>query len=37
MKYGLNRINTRPFTQQGGVLGGKEVEFHPWFQRSMLT
>jgi hypothetical protein len=31
MKYGLNRINIRLFTQQvGWQLGGKGVELHPW-------
>jgi len=30
MKYGLNKINTRLFTQQAGWFGGKGVQFHPW-------
>jgi len=30
MKYGLNKINIRLFTQQVGYLGGKGVELHPW-------
>jgi hypothetical protein len=29
MKYGLNKINTKLFTQQMGWLGGKRIEFHP--------
>ncbi len=28
MKYGLNRINIRLFTQEMGWLGGKGVQFH---------
>jgi hypothetical protein len=28
MKYGLNKINTKLFTQQMGWLGGKGIEFH---------
>jgi hypothetical protein len=30
MKYGLNKINTRLFTQKVGWLGGKGIELHPW-------
>jgi hypothetical protein len=37
MKYGLNKIKIRLFTQQVGQLGGKGVEFHPWGSRSSLT
>jgi hypothetical protein len=29
MKYGLNKINIKCFTQQVGWLGGKRVELHP--------
>ncbi len=36
MKYGLNKINIRLFTQQVGWLGGKKVEFHPWGPRIKL-
>jgi hypothetical protein len=30
MKYGLNKINIKLFTQQLRWVGGKKVEFHPW-------
>ncbi len=30
MKYGINRINIRLFSQQAEWLGGKRVELHPW-------
>ncbi len=36
MKYGLNRINIRLFTQQVGWLCGKNVELHPWGPRITL-
>jgi hypothetical protein len=36
MKYGLNRINIRLFTQQARWLGGKGVEFHLWSPRIKL-
>jgi len=29
MKYGLNKINIRLFTQQVGRLGDKGIELHP--------
>jgi hypothetical protein len=29
MKYGLNKINIRLFTQQVRWLGGKGIELHP--------
>jgi hypothetical protein len=30
MKYSLDRIKIRLFTQQVGWLDDKRVEFHPW-------
>ncbi len=36
MKYGLNKINTKLFTQQVGWHGGKGVEFHHWGPRIKL-
>jgi hypothetical protein len=36
MKYGLNRMNTKLFTQQVGWCGGNWVEFHPWGPRIKL-
>jgi len=30
MKFGLNTIKIRLFTQQMGWFDGKEVELHPW-------
>ncbi len=33
MKYGINKINIRFFTQQVGWLGGKRVKLHPWGSR----
>jgi len=30
MKYGLNKINIKLFTQQVGWLGDKWIQFHPW-------
>ncbi len=36
MKYGLNKINTKLFTQQVGWLGGKRVQFCPWGPRIKL-
>jgi hypothetical protein len=30
MKYGLNIINTKLFTQQVGWFGGKGIDFHSW-------
>ncbi len=33
MKYCLNKINTKLFTQQVGWFGGKRVQFHPWGPR----
>jgi hypothetical protein len=36
MKYGLNRIKIRLFTQQVGWLGGKGILFHPWDPRIKL-
>jgi len=35
MKYGVNTINSRLFTQKVGWLGGKGVKFHtlgPWIK-----
>ncbi len=37
MKYGINKIKIRLFTQQVGWLGGKGVELHPWVQGSNFT
>jgi hypothetical protein len=36
MKYGLNIMKIRLFTQQVGWLDGKGVEFHPWGPRIKL-
>jgi hypothetical protein len=36
MKYGLNIIESKFFTQKVGWLGGKGVEFHPWYPRIKL-
>jgi hypothetical protein len=36
MKYGVNKINIRLFTQQLGWLDGKAVELHPWGPRIKL-
>jgi hypothetical protein len=36
MKYGLNKINIRLFTQQVGWLGDNGIEFHPWGSRIKL-
>jgi hypothetical protein len=36
MKYGVNRINIKLFTEQVGWLGGKAVEFHLWGPRVKL-
>jgi hypothetical protein len=33
MKYGLNKIKIKLFTQQLSWFGGKKVEFHPWDTR----
>jgi hypothetical protein len=30
MNYGLNKINIKLFTQQGGWFGGKGVELYFW-------
>ncbi len=30
MKYGLNKINIKLFTQQAAWVGGKGVKLHPW-------
>jgi hypothetical protein len=30
MKYDVNRINIKLFTQQVGWLDDKGIEFHPW-------
>jgi hypothetical protein len=35
MKYGLNRINIKLFTQMGW-LGGKGTKLHPWGSRIKL-
>jgi hypothetical protein len=37
MKYGLNRINIKLFTQQVRWLGGKGVKFHPWVEGFNFT
>ncbi len=37
MKYGLNKINNKLFTEQLGWLCGKRVEFHPFVQGSNFT
>jgi hypothetical protein len=37
MKYGLNRINTKVFTQQVGWFGGKGIELHSWGPKSNFT
>jgi hypothetical protein len=37
MKYGLNKINSKLFTQQLGWLCGKRVELHPLVQGSNFT
>jgi hypothetical protein len=29
MKYGLNKINIKLFSQQVGCLGGEGIQFHP--------
>jgi hypothetical protein len=36
MKYGLNKINVRLFTQQVRWLGGKRIEFDLWGPRINL-
>jgi hypothetical protein len=36
MKYGLNKINTRLFTQQVGWFGCKGIEHNPWGPRFKL-
>jgi hypothetical protein len=36
MKYGLNKINIKLFTQLVGWLGGKRVELHYWGPRIKL-
>jgi hypothetical protein len=36
MKYVLNRINTKLFTQQIKWLGGKGIQFHPYSPRIKL-
>jgi len=36
MKYDLNKIKTKLFTQQVGSFGGKRVEFHSWGPRIKL-
>jgi hypothetical protein len=36
MKYGLNRINIKLFTQQVGF-GGKGIQFHPGVEGSNFT
>jgi len=30
MKYGVNRIKIKLFTQQLKWLGGEQIELHPW-------
>jgi hypothetical protein len=30
MKYGLNKINIKSYTQKVGWLGDKGVEIYPW-------
>jgi len=36
MKYGFNKIHIKLLSQQGGLLGGKGVEFDPWGPRIKL-
>ncbi len=37
MKYGLNIISTKLFTQQVGWFGGKGVDFHPWGFKDQIS
>jgi len=37
MKYGINKINTKLFTQQIKWHGGKGVELHPYSPRIKLV
>jgi hypothetical protein len=37
MKYGLNKINTKLFTEQVKWLGGKGIQFHPWGSKDQTS
>jgi hypothetical protein len=36
MKYDLNKLNNKLFTQEAGWLGGKEIELYLWGPKNKL-